>query len=103
MSGKVAWAENVEFAVCSPMASFNNVGGIYIFAGVNQANQWVPHYIGQASSLAERLSDRERWPEAQRLGATHIHAKVVQQQRDRDTLEALLIQMYQPSLNTQLK
>jgi excinuclease UvrABC nuclease subunit len=77
--------------------------GVYIIAGLNQANKWVPLYIGQSSSLAERPATHERWKEAESLGGTHIHYRVVQHQEDRNNLEELLIRTYQPRLNTQLK
>lgn len=102
MSDKVTWL-TYEFNVHIPNVSWNDVAGIYIFTGVNQANQWVPLYIGQASSLADRLANHERWQEAVRLGATHIHARTVSQQATRNLIEQELIQAYQPRLNTQLK
>ncbi len=102
MADKATW-QNVEFSVYTSDASWNESAGIYIFAGVNQQNKWVALYIGQASSLAARLATHERWSEAVKLGATHIHARVVTHQAERDALEKQLIQAYQPRLNVQLK
>ena len=102
MLDKANW-NNVEFSVHKPDTSWKDSAGLYIFAGVNPQNKWVALYIGQTSSLAERLATHERWSEAARLGATHIHARVVTNQAERDTLEKHLIQAYQPRLNVQLK
>lgn len=92
-----------QFEVHPPHISWNNVPGIYVFAGLNRANQWTALYIGQASSFSDRLSGHERWNEAIRWGATHIHAMAVHLQRDRDIIEQELIRTFRPPLNVQLK
>lgn len=92
------------FNIHSENKNWVDAGGIYIFAKVNQLTQrWVPLYIGQASKLSDRLPNHERLNEAIRLGATHIHARVVSTQTDRDVLEAFLIKQHQPVLNEKLK
>lgn len=99
MNGTAIWA-NFRFEVFPAAGTvWNPVAGIYIFAGVNAYRQWVALYIGQAGSLADRFRNHDRWPEAQRLGATHVHALVVPLQSDRDLIERSLIQTYQPRLN----
>ena len=102
MSDTATWL-TYEFNVHQPNVNWSDAAGIYIFTGINQVNKWVPLYIGQASSLVERLATHEQWPEAKKLGATHIHARVVSKQSDRDQIEKEMIQAYQPRLNTQLK
>jgi excinuclease UvrABC nuclease subunit len=93
-----------EFEYWRPEVSWADKPGVYIFAGLNQRNQWVSRYIGQALSFRDRpLSNHEMWAAAARLGATHIHARVVPRQAERDEIEKRLIQYYQPTLNTQLK
>lgn len=92
-----------SFNVHKPPVNWSDKPGVYIFCGINQANEWVPLYIGQASSLVVRLAKHERWQEASTIGATHIHATVVRGQADRDQLESRLIQSYQPRLNVQLR
>jgi excinuclease UvrABC nuclease subunit len=92
-----------EFDVCKQTANWNDVGGIYIFTGLNQQGRWRAFYIGQAQSLKDRIPDHERWDEAVQLGATHVHARAVSQEATRDTVEAELIAAYQPALNEQLK
>lgn len=77
--------------------------GIYVLAGLNKDGIWNGYYIGQAVNLKTRLASHDRWNEAVRLGATHIHAVLVPKQADRDNLERELIQYFQPPLNAQLK
>ena len=102
MADKVKWL-TYEFSVHGIGATWSKVAGIYIFTGVNAQNQWVALYIGQASSFAERLPNHDRWSEAHKLGATHVHARVESLQANRDKIEKELIQAFQPRLNTQLK
>jgi hypothetical protein len=96
------WGEH-QFAVHRHEVAWNDVPGIYVFAVPNGLSGWAPLYIGQASSLKDRLSNHERWDEAARRGAAHIHARVVTSAADRDRVERDLIQKYQPPMNTQLK
>jgi len=102
MSDTVQWLGQ-DFNVHPHSANWSNVAGVYIFCGVNSQNQWTPFYIGQASSFQDRLPSHEIWNKAQSLGATHVHARVVSPGFQRDSLEAELIQKYQPPLNTQSK
>ncbi|WP_155716920.1 hypothetical protein [Burkholderia stagnalis] len=97
------WGQ-LTFEVHPPTANWNDVAGIYIFATWSQQHsQWIALYIGQASSLKDRLSNHERWDEALRLGATHVHVLVVPTQASRNSIEQSLIQACQPRLNQQLK
>jgi hypothetical protein len=47
MADRINWLTH-SFSINDPGASWKEVAGVYIFAGINQANQWVPLYIGQA-------------------------------------------------------
>src|SRR5947209_6440976 len=96
---KVIWHEH-EFDVHLHGVTWNTVSGVYIFCGTNSQNQWVPLYIGQAESFADRIPRHERWAEAQKRGATHVHARVVADSASRDVMERTLISKYQPALNT---
>ena len=58
-------------------------------------------YVGKTDDFAKRPATHERLDEAVRLGATHIHARVVPLQADRDRIEKTLILSLQPPLNTQ--
>jgi len=102
MADKVNWL-SYEFTIYCHEIQWNNVAGIYIFAGLNQQNQWTPYYIGQCDSFQNRIPSHELWGRAQSLGATHVHARTVAQAADRDQIEAALIQAYQPRLNIQLR
>jgi len=98
MSDTVKWS-SYDFYVLPKESAWHAVGGVYIFTGKNAQGLWYPLYIGQAESLAARIPTHERWQEAARLGATHVHAMVVQQEANRDTIERELIAAYQPTLN----
>jgi excinuclease UvrABC nuclease subunit len=102
MSNKVTWL-TYEFDVNQHSANWSAVGGVYIFCYITPQNQWRALYVGQAESLAERIPTHERWQEAVRLGATHVHARAVQAAATRDAIEQELIQAYQPQLNVQLR
>ena len=100
MPDTVKWLD-YEFQVYGPNTDWNEVAGLYIFAGLNSEGRWVALYIGSTESLAERLPTHENWQEAVRLGATHIHARGEQHKETRLALEQELIQAYQPRLNVQ--
>ena len=96
------WGEH-RFGVHDRQAQWNDVPGIYVFAKPANLYQWEALYIGQAASFKDRFTDHERWDEAARRGAVHIHALVVDRAASRDEIERNLIQMYQPPMNKQLK
>lgn len=103
MSGTAIWL-NYQFEVFPALGTvWNPVPAVYVFAGVNEYRQWVALYIGQTTCLADRFRNHERWPQAHRLGATHVHTLVLAHQAYRDALERALIQAYQPRLNQQLR
>ena len=99
---KIKWL-NYEFTVLEHGDQWNEVGGIYIFCGVNPQNQWVAKYIGQADSFRTRIPQHEQWSPAKRLGATHVHAMVVEAAARRLLVERELIQRCQPPLNVHHK
>ncbi|GAA5168523.1 GIY-YIG nuclease family protein [Viridibacterium curvum] len=92
----------LTFHAYLPDVQWADVAGIYIFAKQGP-NGWQPSYVGQTISFKDRLNNHERWPEAARMGATHILVLVVPLQADRDRIEEQLIQACSPPLNTQLK
>jgi len=83
-------------------ATWNNVAGIYIFTAI-VGPHWKAFYIGQCDSFVNRFQTHERWDQAARLGATHVHARVVPLQADRDSLEQALIRTCQPPMNTHFR
>ena len=82
--------------------NWNQVAGIYIFTFFD-GSLWRALYIGQAKDFSDRLLNHERWSEAVRRGATHVHAKVVAHETTRTTLEQKLIEHCQPPMNQQLR
>jgi len=98
----VNWS-GYQFNVYHQNGDWNHKSGIYIFCGVSPRNQWVALYIGQADSFRNRIPQHEQWNQAVQLGATHVHALVVEQGWQRDAIERLLIQNHQPHLNVQHK
>ena len=93
----------LTFNVHSENKDWNKVSGLYIFAYLAANGKWTALYVGQTDDFSSRLPSHERLNEAVRLGATHIHARVVELQSDRDYYEAILIQCLQPEMNEQLK
>lgn len=85
-----------EFQIHPYGASWNTVAGVYIFAAI-QGGRWRALYVGETESLARRIPGHERWQEAQRLGATHVHARA--ESFRRGAIEQELIHAYQPPLN----
>ena len=83
---------------------WNEVPGIYIFAGLSSDRRWwAPKYIGRTLSFKDRLGSgkitHERWPQAKSLGATHVHARVEHDETQCRFIEFLLINAYKPPMN----
>lgn len=99
----VSWG-GYTFTVHDFASQWNDVAGVYIFAGLSADRQWwQAKYIGQTTSFAARIRSHDRWAEAARLGATHVHARVVREDFQRNTIEHSLIEAYKPPLNTRLR
>ena len=88
-----------SFSIYNPGTDWNDTPGLYIFAGIGQNGFWNPLYIGQTDSFRARLPSHERWSEAARNGATHIHAMTEVNATRRITIERQLIAVYRPPLN----
>ena len=67
-SGKqyTSWVYSID-------ATFADKPGNYIYAKDTQAG-WVSVYIGETSSLKDRLANHEKEPCAKKNGATSVHA-----------------------------
>ena len=98
--GEVSWG-GYAFTVYDPAhTTWNDIPGVYIFAGLDASRRWWhARYIGQTQSFSTRLPSHEQWWAAAQQGATHIHARVVQDEYERIAIESTLIQSYQPPLN----
>ena len=101
----VSWG-GYDFNSYDPsQTNWNDVPGVYIFAGMSADGKWwQAKYVGQTKSFGMRLglrnSNHERWNEARRHGATHVHARVVRDEIERRALEAMLIESFRPPMNT---
>ena len=106
IGGKVSWLGH-GFYVYQRGADWYEVAGVYILSGRSPDDQgmfvWHPFYVGQCQSFAGYIPTHRKWLAAERLGATHVHARVEQGVLARQNLEAELIQAYQPPLNVQLR
>ena len=91
-----------EFTVYTLETKWNATGGLYIFA-YNDGQYWKAVYIGKTEDFSQRVPNHPQWPAAERLGATHIHARVVAQETSRANLEQRLIAHLRPPLNRQLR
>jgi hypothetical protein len=92
--------QNYEFTVVSINSNWNDVGGVYVFASKRQDAPWKAIYVGQTKSFkADMLPTFPKWIEAERLGATSVHAMSLMQDAARTTIEKGLIQSLDPPLN----
>jgi hypothetical protein len=83
-------------------AGIQAVSGNYVFAKLLADNTYLPLYFGQADNLQARIPSHERWPEAVRLGATHVLAhSTLTGEPARLAEERDLIQYWNPPLNVQ--
>ena len=103
MAARVAKWLDYEFEVCDPAGNWNEVPGLYVFAGVESGPQgtrrWRALYVGQTQDFSDRLPNHGDWSEAQDLGATHIHARVEESEAKRDQIECEIWKAFQPPLN----
>ena len=76
--------------------------GNYIYAKANNLGTWNAVYIGQTSSLRDRLNNHEKEPCARQNGATHIHAHIgAFDEQPRMAEEKDLITIHKPVCNDQ--
>lgn len=79
---------------------FKDEPGNYIYAKETQPGYWHPLYIGQTSSLAQRLANHEKEACARTNGATHVHAHTSSADDTvRRTVESDLIGKWNPVCN----
>ncbi len=101
MANTVRWLDDADFMVYPIQGTtWNDVPGVYIFAVQRwPGGHWYPIYVGKTESFARRLPSHEREAEALEMGATAVHARGVQLGTEREILERVLIEKYQPELN----
>ncbi len=79
---------------------FKDEPGNYLYAKETSPGRWQPVYVGQTSSLRDRLADHDKEACARQSGATHIHAHTSGSEATRRAEEADLIARWQPACNT---
>jgi len=82
--------------------TFKDEPGNYAYAKRNHSGRWDVVYIGQTSSLSQRLASHDAEQTAIRFGATHILAHINSDERARKSEEADLINALAPPLITAL-
>jgi hypothetical protein len=91
-----------SYEICAFSSDWAKAPGNYAFAFVNAQRLWQILYVGQADDFSSRMRNHERWPEALRLGATHVLAHVNRLgESTRLTEERDLIHAYNPPMNVQ--
>lgn len=101
---KISWpgksGRTYDYFIYPIGTPFIDKPGNYLYARQPSAGHWQPTYIGQTSSLRNRLADHEKESCAKRNGATHIHVHVSSDSEDaRTTEEYDLIARWQPACN----
>lgn len=100
------WAGR-RFAVYRQDRNWSAVPGLYVFAfrgkGLIGIDRWHAVYAGKTKNFANRIPTHEDWPEAVRLGATHVHCLIEFDVGKRAAMEREIVEHYQPLLNVQLK
>ena len=107
MAEQIRWegksGKQYEYWVYPINTTFKDEPGNYIYAKRNFAGKWQPVYIGQTSSLSQRLASHEKEQSVTRRGgATHILAHISVNAMARRDEEADLIRRYRPPFNETL-
>lgn len=81
---------------------FREVAGNYAFVRQLPNGNFIPLYFGESENLKDRLSNHEVWPQARRLGATHVMTHTAPDgELARFAEERDLIAQWNPPLNVQ--
>lgn len=89
-----------RFSVHKPHADFEEAPGVYCFARPGLGGRgWTPLFVSRTGNLCKRLAGHEQWPEAQRLGATHILVHQRDERDAREYVESDLAQALRPVMN----
>ena len=95
--------EGDGFKAFSVNDEFVDQGGVYVFCKkIKTANKakFLPLYVGQTQSLANRLTNsHHKWEEAINLGMSHILIEYEEDKDQRLKKEAFLWGFYDPCLN----
>jgi len=89
-----------KYGVYKISASFEDQPGNYIFTKETYSGRWLPVYIGETDSLANRLPNHEKLPCVERNGGTHIHVHISSSDEEiRRSEEVDLIKKWDPPCN----
>jgi hypothetical protein len=107
MAEQVKWqgasGKQYDYLVYPINTTFKDQPGNYIYARRNAAGSWEAVYIGQTSSLSQRLASHEKEQSVILYGgATHIFAHLSRNFLARRAEEADLIRYYRPPFNETL-
>lgn len=107
MAEHVTWqgqsGKQYDYWVYPISTTFKDEPGNYIYAKRNAAGEWQAVYIGQTSSLSQRLASHEKEESIIRRGrATHILAHLSTSSLARRMEERDLISCYRPPFNESL-
>ena len=76
------------------------VGGIYIFVFLQDSPLvWVPLYLGETESFADRIPTHEKLEQLRQLRVSHVHVLEVRNEAERKAIEKDLLQSYSTRLN----
>lgn len=101
---KISWGGYMFEVYDKSQTDWNDLPGVYIFAELSNDKQWwYAKYVGQTNSFKDRLAHHEKWHDAVRAGATHVHARVEFDTNQRIFIEQELIQLFKPFLNNDSK
>lgn len=90
-----------QFYACPKDLHWYALPGVYAFVKIMPTGVPVFYYVGETGSFADRFPQHEDWGNAQRLGATHVLALVVNDEPRRLRIEKELIGTLNPPLNEQ--
>lgn len=107
MADQIKWqgesGKQYDYWVYPITTTFKDEPGNYIYAKRNSAGNWQAVYIGQTSSLSQRLASHEKEQSVIRHGgATHILAHLSVNALARRAEETDLIRRYNPPFNETL-
>jgi hypothetical protein len=89
-----------RFAVVRPDGVFPDGPAVYAFARPAFGGRtWTPLFLSRTANLSVRMSNHERWEEAQLLGATHVLLLSFPERAEREAAELDLSEAVRPLMN----
>lgn len=89
-----------RFDVRRPDFNFETDPAVYCFARPGPGGRgWTPLFLSRTGNLSKRLACHEQWPDALRLGATHVLVCQHDERNAREYVEADLAKALRPVMN----